>query len=126
EETNTFSHLSPANLDTTYIATYLAENNGMTPLPDESDKYFLNEKGYIELDVNAIEAKVIISDLNSKPFTVTSESTTIENVSLGFWYLTLIKEGYVDQSYYIYVTSDGTYVQADLPEDFRPDTVIDG
>ncbi|MFN8577174.1 MAG: hypothetical protein U0354_09985 [Candidatus Sericytochromatia bacterium] len=120
---NSFSKISPLEINNNFVSNSLIINNGI--FPSISDKN-LSKMGSLKVKLNVANADLILSDLSSQPIHSTSNlETLIENVTIGEWYLTIKKDGYNDKSILVNVKDLNTEININLDKtDLRNITQI--
>lgn len=104
-DNNTFSKLNPALLDVFLIANYIIAHNGALP-PDILQN--LLSIGSVKVKLNVTGANIYINDTNSESVLTSLTETTVNNVSSGYWDLTVTKNGYKSKTVKINVTTNAT------------------
>lgn len=109
---NEFSKINPARFNSSKIAQEIITNNGVLP----SNTVTETEKlGSIKVNLNVTGAKILVTDLNSSMnASTTTLSTQIDNITMGRWYLTIIKPNYKPQSVLIDVGNTLSDVNVNL------------
>lgn len=110
---NSFNKITPGLVNTVFIADSIVKTG---KIPSEASSV-LQKTGSIKVNLNQSGAKLFLSDLNSGIISSTSSNqTTIDGVTFGEWYLSVIKDGFVGQAVKVNINDASNSVSVDLPQ----------